>query len=214
MKLSAIILAAGTGSRMNLGYNKILHKINNETIIEKTVKTFLENEYINEIFIVVNENEKLLINKMFNNPKISIVVGGVERFNSVNNALFSIKNDFVLIHDGARCFITNDLINKIALATFKYDATCLGVISKDTIHICDADNNIVNTPNRDSIYLAQTPQGFKTSLIKEAYHNLLLHDDVLVTDDAMIVNKYTTTKVKMIPSEYSNIKITTQDDLQ
>lgn len=213
MKVSAIILAAGIGSRMKLGYNKMLYKIDTKTIIEKTVDTFLNNDKIDQIVLVVNPEEITTMQTMFNNERISIVSGGEERYLSVYNGLHHIFNDYVLIHDGARCYLSDELLNTIINATIVNDAVSLGVPSKDTVHICDNDGNVIDTLDRNHTYIAQTPQGFKLSLILQAYNELFKANDTTPTDDVMIVNKYTDTTIKMIDSSYNNIKITTLEDL-
>lgn len=216
MKTSAIILAAGQGKRMNLNYNKMLYKIDNETVLEKCLRPFLENNYIEEIIVVVSKDDKLQIEELLNNDNIKIVVGGKERYDSVYRGLQAVTTDYVLIHDGARCFITKELISKIVKATFEYKATCLAVKSKDTVHLIDKDYYLTNTLNREQAYLAQTPQGFKTTIIKEAYTKFYQDTRIVkyVTDDAMLVNELTHYNVKIIESDYSNIKITTPEDIK
>ncbi|MEG0283719.1 MAG: IspD/TarI family cytidylyltransferase [Erysipelotrichales bacterium] len=213
MKLDVIILAAGQGSRMNLGYNKMFHFIDDITIIEKSIRAFSSNNNINNIIITYNEGELDSIKEICDEYKPIYVEGGLERYLSVINALKYVESEYVLIHDGARCYINNEQINDISHASIKYGAACLGVLSKDTIHICDNDNNIIETTNRSNTYIAQTPQGFKTSLIKDAYQQVLKNNDSIITDDVMVFNKYSNNKVKMVLSDYNNIKVTTKDDL-
>ncbi|MDR3214884.1 MAG: 2-C-methyl-D-erythritol 4-phosphate cytidylyltransferase [Bacilli bacterium] len=214
MKYSAIILAAGQGKRMNLGFNKMFHIINHKTIIEHSVNTFNKINDINQLIIVVNENELTQMKTILKDYPVEFVLGGQERFQSVYNALEQVNNDYVLIHDGARCFVSIDLIERIINGFgSNEEALCLGVMSKDTIHYLDDNNYLSKTIDRRHLYLAQTPQGFKTKLLKEAYQNYFnSNTNMSITDDAMLVKEFTNTKVKIIESEYYNKKITTSDD--
>lgn len=210
---SLILLAAGSGKRMNLGYNKMLYEIDGIPIIRKCYDTFNNIDLIDDIIIVSSNEDINTYKKIFRDDKVSFVIGGKERYDSVRNGLEHVKNDYVLIHDGARCFINESLINKIIDNTLKYDCATLAVLSKDTIHI-EEDNFINTTINRSHAYLAQTPQGFRTDIIKDAHSKLLSNNNINVTDDAMIVNTFTDHKVRIVESEYSNIKITTIEDVE
>lgn len=210
---SLILLAAGSGKRMNLGYNKMLYEIDGIPIIRKCYDTFNNIDLIDDIIIVSSNEDINTYKKIFRDDKVSFVIGGKERYDSVRNGLEHVKNDYVLIHDGARCFINESLINKIIDNTLKYDCATLAVLSKDTIHI-EEDNFINTTINRSHAYLAQTPQGFRIDIIKDAHSKLLSNNTINVTDDAMIVNTFTDHKVRIVESEYSNIKITTIEDVE
>lgn len=210
---SLVLLAAGSGQRMNLGYNKMLYEIDNTPIIKKCYDVFKNNINISEIIIVSSKEDLNTYQDILKDENIKYVIGGSLRYESVKNGLEHVSNEYCLIHDGARCFITDDLINKIINATKEYDCCTLAVQSKDTLHY-EEDGFIKETLNRNHTYLAQTPQGFKTSIILEAHNNLLKDHNINVTDDAMLVNTYTNHKVKLVESSYANIKVTTIEDLK
>ncbi|WP_423363745.1 2-C-methyl-D-erythritol 4-phosphate cytidylyltransferase [Mycoplasma sp. P36-A1] len=212
--ISVIISAAGSGSRMKLGYNKMFYKIGDETIIEKTVNIFSKSKYIDNIIVVANADEITLMETILSNYNVTIVKGANERYASIYNGLKKAKSEYVLIHDGARCFITLDLIERIAKATIKYKAAFLGVLSKDTIHLIDKDNNVNTTLNRNCLVNAQTPQGFLTKDIKQCYQKMYDTNNYdNITDDVMVAVTYGNIKPKYIESEYYNIKVTTIEDL-
>lgn len=207
-----VILAAGKGSRAGLGYNKVLYQINNETILEKSIKIFSSLNNINNIIVVINQDDDKLITELLKNDKVKIVYGSTERYLSVSNGLNYVKSDYVLIHDAARCNVKKQYIEELMKIVTKDDAAFLGVKTKDTIHIIE-DNNIM-TPDRNNTYLAQTPQGFKSNLIKKAYQLLLNTNDTKVTDDVMVLKKYLNINSKVVLSSYDNIKYTTPEDFQ
>ena len=214
MKISLILLAAGLGSRMNLGYNKMFYKIGNETVIEKCLSCFKDNDFINEIIVVINKADEKPLKELLNDASLKYVYGGQERYDSVYNGLNQVSNEYVLIHDGARCFLDEQSLANIIEATLKYDSACLVVKAKDTIHLADNDLYLNTTLNRHNTYLAQTPQGFKTSLIKDVYHKFFADKSILtyLTDDAMLVNELSDTRVKLVAGSYANIKVTTIED--
>lgn len=214
----AIIVCSGVGKRMGANLPKQFIQIKNKPIVCYTIDKFENCEKIDEIIIVTNKdyiqffNESII--KKYNYKKIKYVVcGGKERLNSVYNGLNCVKdkNSIVLIHDGVRPFVENDDILNIIESTQKYDACILGVKAKDTIKICK-NGFIEQTPNRDDIYLAQTPQAFKFDLIKKAY-DYAINNNIFITDDASAI-ECIGHKVKIVEGSYKNIKITTSEDLK
>ncbi len=212
-----IIVCSGIGKRMNSSIPKQFIKIKEKPIICYTIDKFENCSNIDEIIVVVNEEyieffkENIIIK--YGYKKITkIVKGGKERLNSVYNGINVIdeKDSIILIHDGVRPFIKEKDIVNIIKKTIKYDACVLGVKVKDTIKVCE--NNIIkNTPNRDNIWIAQTPQAFKYNIIKKAY-DIAIKQNKLATDDASLVEELGY-NVIMIEGDYNNIKITTQEDL-
>ena len=218
MKNIAIIVCSGVGKRMGTNIPKQFLKVNNKPIICYTIDKFENCSQIDEIIIVTNKNYidyfKNDIVHNYNYKKIvKVVEGGKERLNSVYNGINSIedKNNIVLIHDGVRPFIEEKDIINIIENTKIYNACILGVKVKDTVKICK-DGFIENTPNREDIFLAQTPQSFKYELLKEAY-DYIINNNIFVTDDASVIESFGE-KVKIVEGSYNNIKITTPEDLK
>lgn len=121
--------------------------------------------------------------------------------------------DYVLIHDGARPFLSGGLIERMLGAVKKYGSCAAGVPSKDTVKIAAEDGTVLETPDRNRVWQVQTPQAFRYDLLKEAYDRLFLDENFSVTDDASVVERAGTCAVHMVMGSYSNIKITTPEDL-
>lgn len=217
-KINAIILSAGKGKRMNSDISKQYLEINDKPIIYYTLKTFEESN-VDEIIIVVGKGDveyvkKEIIDK-YNISKITnIVEGGEERYDSVINGLEDLNDeDLVLIHDGARPLIKIEEINRI-IEEVKTSGACIaGMPSKDTIKIVNKEGEVVSTPERKNVWQIQTPQAFDVEIIKLAYKKMREADDKTITDDAMVIEKYTDAKIKVIETSYENIKVTTPEDL-
>ncbi len=214
MNYSVVIPCAGMGKRMDLGYNKLLYKMDGQkTVIEKTVGIFTADESCVQIILVISpQDQKEFIDLFGSTEKVEWCLGGKERQDSVYQGLLRVKSDYVMIHDGARPYLTKDCIDRLLAALERYEACLLMVPAKDTIKIVDEDGFVRETPNRASLMHAQTPQAFKTEIIKEAYH-LAKKQQILGTDDASLVELLTDVKVKMVEGDYGNIKITTPEDL-
>ena len=207
-KFSVIITAGGTSSRYG-NKNKLLEKINNLTVIEETVNKFVNNDNINEIIIPVNESVIDEFKTLFCNTPVLIIKGGNTRQQSVYNALNHVNNPYVLIHDGARPLITADIINETIAATVKYNAVSVMTKTTDTIKEVDEDGRIIRTIDRSKLYNTQTPQGFKTELIKDAHSKLI---NGSYTDDCSMLEELGI-PVYIVNGSYTNIKITVKNDL-
>ncbi|WP_041138009.1 2-C-methyl-D-erythritol 4-phosphate cytidylyltransferase [Beduini massiliensis] len=214
MNYSVVIPCAGMGKRMGLGYNKLFYKMDGQkTVIEKTVEIFIEDDRCVQIILVISPKDQKEFEKLFSSSKkVEWCLGGKERQDSVYQGLLRVKSDDVMIHDGARPYLTKACINRLLLTLEQYTACLLMVPAKDTIKIVDEDGFVKETPNRASLMHAQTPQAFKTAIIKEAY-SLAKQQQVLGTDDASLVEMLTNVQVKMVEGDYGNIKITTPEDL-
>jgi len=212
-----VIVAAGTGSRMNMGINKQFIKLEGKEIIYYTIEKFYKNENIDDIVVVVKEEEAEFFRKeildKYNFKNIKLAYGGKERQDSVYNGLKSLDKEcnIVLVHDGARPFVSNKIINKSIEEAKENKAIVVGVPVKDTIKVIDNDKNIVDTPNRNILWAVQTPQTFDYNLLIKSYEDAF-KDGFYGTDDAMLVERIGY-KVKMVEGSYNNIKITTQEDL-
>lgn len=212
-----VIVAAGTGSRMKMGINKQFIKLEGKEIIAYTIEKFYNNSNIEDIVVVVKEDESEFFKKeildKYNFKNIKIAYGGKERQDSVYNGLKLLdkKCDVVLIHDGARPFVSDKIIDNCIEEVKEHKAIVVGVPVKDTIKIIDNDKNIVDTPNRSVLWAVQTPQTFDYNILIDAYKDAF-KSGFYGTDDAMLVERIGY-KVKMVEGSYNNIKITTKEDL-
>jgi 2-C-methyl-D-erythritol 4-phosphate cytidylyltransferase len=213
--LSAIILAAGQGKRLGTAVPKPLVKIGSRPAIIYSLNTLNKHPGIDEIIVVAsarNQSQIVKAIKSYSFKKIkSFVLGGRRRQDSVYNGLKKINpdSDWVLIHDSARPFIDTQSITKVILAAKKTGAAILAVRSKATMKLCQQDNMVVGTLDRDKLWEVQTPQIFKKELVLAAYKKF---SKTNVTDDASLVEKLGK-PVKIVPGRYENIKITTAEDL-
>lgn len=212
MEYSAIILAAGSGIRSGLEFNKILYEINGKKIIDYSLDFFQDDVTCNQIILVASLSEIDSFSHMFQNKKIKVVVGGETRQESVRLALDHVENDFVLVHDGARPFLQKSGVDKILLALEENESVTLGVKAKDTIQEIEG-NRIVRTLDRNRLILTQTPQGFVTNKLIRA-HNLALKHDFVGTDDTVLLDEFLKIKALFIEGDYRNIKFTTIDDIE
>ena len=215
---SVVIVSAGRGSRMKSDINKQFLKIGGKEVIAHTVERFYNNKNIGEIIIVVREDEKEffqenIINK-YGYKNLKIAFGGKERQDSVYNGLQEVDKNcsIVLIHDGARPFVTNEIIEQSIECAQKYNCAIVGIPVKDTIKIVNENNDVCNTPNRNTLWSIQTPQVFDYSLIMKA-HEKAKNDKYYGTDDSMLM-EYLGYNVKVVEGSYDNIKITTPEDLK
>ncbi|MCM0650355.1 2-C-methyl-D-erythritol 4-phosphate cytidylyltransferase [Clostridium swellfunianum] len=216
-KVCAVIVAAGRGTRMRADINKQFLNIKDKPILYYTLKAFENSSSIDEIILVTAKTEieycKAEIVDKYKISKISAIVeGGKERQHSVYNGLNACTDcDVVLIHDGARPFVDDRIIEEgIKLANEHGACTC-GVAPKDTIKI-KAENGFSSTTlTRESLFIVQTPQCFKYQLILES-HKEAFKDNIKVTDDTSIA-EYCGHKVFLYEGSYNNIKITTPEDL-
>lgn len=218
MKISAIIVAAGKGKRMGEGYNKQYILLVGKPIVAHTIEVFENVGSIDEIVLVVGKGEidlarKDIIHKYNFKKVVKIIEGGTERQDSVYNGLkaIDVNCNIVLIHDGARPFITGNIIEKSIKAAKDAGACVVAVRVKDTIKVVNKNMEVDYTPDRDILWAVQTPQAFEHKLLLEAYKKLRA-DNIKVTDDAMLVEKLGHI-VKIIEGSYENIKITTPEDL-
>lgn len=216
--ISAIILAGGKGKRMGAPVSKQFIEIKGKPIIYYTIKKFSENKKIDNIVVVLSKDEvgyfKENILEKYNLKVDNIVIGGTERQDSVYNGLKSLEDtntDIVLIHDGARPFISDRIIDDVIKFAQVYGACAPGVMPKDTIKIKNESNFSVSTPDRGSLVAIQTPQVFKFNEILECHEKIKINN-IVVTDDTMVAEKFGYS-VYLYDGEYTNIKVTTPEDL-
>lgn len=213
MKYSVVMPCAGVGSRMNLGYNKLLLKMKNgKTVLENTMSIFLEDERLEEMILCVGKNDMEFIQSLVHDQRVSCVLGGATRQDSVYQGLLNVHTDYVLIHDGARPFLKKERIDDL-LSCLKTKKACLLMVpTKDTIKVVE-DGVIKETPKRETLYNAQTPQAFHTTSILEAFKKAY-ETSFVGTDDASVMEACGSEKVYMILGDYDNIKITTPEDIK
>ena len=221
-KITAIVLAAGSGSRMKSKTKKHFMEIKGKPVIWYSLFEF-EKSRVDEIILVTGKEDidycKKEIVEKYNLKKIkNVVAGGSERYESVYNGLKEVTGNIVLIHDGARPLINNEIIERSIEGTIKSDACVVGVPVKDTIKRANKEGYIIDTPNRSELWITQTPQSFKTDLVKMAYKKMKEelekgNTTLNITDDAMVVEEFTTNQVRFVQGDYKNIKVTTPEDI-
>lgn len=211
MKYSLILLCAGSGKRTGLKYNKIFYKINGKTVYEMNISHFIDDKRCQQIVIVTKESEIDDIKKLIQDPKIEYIYGGAERQDSVYEGLRLVKEKYVFIHDGARPYVSQKCIDDLVACLNDYSAGLLLVPCKDTIKEVTG-GIVVKTLKREDLMQAQTPQVFETVLIKIAYQKAK-EEGYSATDDSQLFERYIDKPIKAVLGEYSNIKITTQEDL-
>ncbi|PTK00132.1 2-C-methyl-D-erythritol 4-phosphate cytidylyltransferase [Mammaliicoccus sciuri] len=213
MGFTTIIPAAGQGKRMGTEINKLFLEINGETIIRQTVAVFQEIDSCEQIFIAAHPDEVELMEEHLKDfSKVAgIIPGGQERQHSINEVLkVLIDTEVVMVHDGARPFITQEKIDQLYQDALTKDAVILAVQAKDTIK--QVINGVVeHTYDRSTMWQVQTPQAFKRDIILKAYEQAEAQN-YLGTDDASLVER-AGCKVHISNGDYDNIKITTHEDL-
>lgn len=213
-KVTAIILAAGNSVRYGQNRNKNLEVVHNQTILEYSLNEFNRNKRIDNIIIATKKSDLEDINKIIYKTRtskpIKTVIGGKTRQESVYNSINSTDSNIVIIHDAARPMIKQEYIDKCIDEMDNFKGVTIGVQSKDTIKIASSDGIIEQTTNRANTWVIQTPQCFDRLSLLEAHDKF--KNDPDITDDCMILER-NNEKVKIISGDYSNIKLTTFDDL-
>jgi 2-C-methyl-D-erythritol 4-phosphate cytidylyltransferase len=215
MKVTAVIPAAGAGKRMNT--KKQFLEINGRPLLSITVSVFEECQSIDDIIVVAARDDIEAVKEMLKDLRKvrDIVEGGPERQDSVYNGLKDISkesdDDLAVIHDGARPLVTKEIISKAVTEAKVSKAVVVGVPAKDTIKTVTPDNMTLETLDRGSLWLVQTPQVFQLSVIKQAYERAQ-KINYRATDDSKLVERMGI-PVKMIMGSYDNIKITTIEDV-
>lgn len=213
-RVIAIIVAAGRGKRLGSSLPKQFLKVRGRTILEMSVEAFEQNKYVDEIFVAANADYCELTEKLcrgFSKLK-KIVAGGAERQDSVRAALDCLRgeNGIVLVHDAARPFVSEAVINAVIEGTADFDAAIPTVPAKDTIRQVDGTGS--RTLQRETLACVQTPQGFRISLLKHAFEKAQA-EGFLGTDDASLVERMGI-NISMVQGEDGNRKITTREDLE
>lgn len=212
MKRYAVIVAAGTGSRMNSGLPKQFLLLNGKPVLYYSLLRFNQNDPATHIILVLAKEEVERWGRLCDEHQITIphqiVIGGKTRTESVQNGLKAVsENGLVAIHDGARPLVSNEIIEKCYESAFQYGSGVVSVKPKDSIRqIVRAENHALD---RDTFRLIHTPQTFKSDIIKYAFKKF---GKEASTDDATIVEK-AGFRIFLVEGSYVNFKITTPEDL-
>lgn len=228
---TAIALAGGQGRRMGTDIQKQYLDISGKPLLYYSLHVFEESEIIDDVVLVVGEGQeeyvrKEIIDRYGFEKVVHIVEGGKERYDSVWAGLQVVQvlqnshvdtaeqeENYVFIHDSARPFVTEAILERSYSKVRECRACVVGMPSKDTVKLVDEHAFAKETPDRNYVWIIQTPQVFETSLIFEAYSRLMREKCIQVTDDAMVVEQMMGLPVKMVEGSYENIKITTPEDL-
>jgi len=226
-KSVAIVLAAGQGKRMNSNIQKQYLLLKDKPVLYYSLKIF-EESFIDEIILVVGKGEidycQTEIVKKYGFCKVThIVEGGRERYHSVMKGIEAASAcgcSILFIHDGARPFLTQDILKRAYDEVRIFGAAVVAMPVKDTIKIADHEDFAVETPDRKTVWLIQTPQVFEYKIIRDAYFELIaaekkvIADHISITDDAMVLEMFGEHRIKLVEGSYENIKITTPEDLK
>ena len=217
---TAIVLAAGQGKRMHSKVQKQFLEIQGYPVLYYSLRCFQESPLIQDIILVTGEESisycKEEIVQKYGFTKVSAVIpGGKERYDSVYAGLCECRDcEYVLIHDGARPFVTEEILKRGLQKVKETGACVIGMPSKDTVKLSDEEGYVKETPNRKCVWTIQTPQIFSYSLIREAHDSIRQKDMSKITDDAMVVETMCAHPVKLVQGSYENMKLTTPEDLK
>ncbi len=232
-RCTAIVLAAGNGKRMQSSVAKQFMTVAGKPLIWYSLQAVEQSEVIDDCILVTGAEDipyvqKEIVEKYGFSKVDTVVAGGSERYESVANAMQALAgkdrsvpnvDGYVFVHDGARPFLTEEILRSTYEAVKEYRACVAAVPSKDTVKIADAEGFAAATPDRRNIWNIQTPQVFETELAVEAYGKLMQElprleaEGIAVTDDAMVVELFTDVRVKLAEGSYRNMKVTTPEDI-
>lgn len=217
MKVYAVIVAAGMGTRMGSQTTKQLMKLSGYPVLYHTLRAFEETECVDGMVVVVREDEKqfikeAIIEQYCIEKVIGIVTGGATRTESVYQGIAYIQGEaLVLVHDGARPLVTGEEIQRVINALKEHDGAVLGIPSKDTIKTVDEQGRIINTLDRSALWQVQTPQGFRKEILLKGYE--AIKTNTTIYDDASLLEGIDGVDVVMVEGYSTNIKITTPEDM-
>lgn len=218
-KCTAIVLAAGQGKRMKSRIQKQFLEIGGFPVVYYSLRAFQQSSLIEKIILVTSEDaisfcEKEIVEKYAFTKVEKVIAGGKERYDSVYAGLLSCAgSDYVFIHDGARPFLTEDILMRGMEGVRKTGACVIGMPSKDTVKLADPDGYVSGTPERSGVWTIQTPQIFQYDLILAAHESIRKKDMSGVTDDSMVIERETENRVILAKGSYYNMKITTPEDI-
>lgn len=218
--VKAIVLAAGQGRRMESKVPKQYLQLGGREVLYYSLRAFEESQ-VDEIILVTGEDEipwcrEHIVRKYGFSKVKQIIPGGEERYDSVYAGLLAAAPcDYVLIHDGARPFVTGAIIERVLSGAAEYGSCTAGMPVKDTIKVVDEAGMAEDTPDRKSLWAIQTPQGFSYPVIFEAHERFREGSyRVPVTDDTMLAEMFLRKRTKLMEGSYKNIKVTTPEDME
>ena len=218
--VKAIVLAAGQGRRMESRVPKQYLQLGGHEVLYYSLRAFEESP-VDEIVLVTGEDEipwcrEHIVGKYGFSKVKQIIPGGEERYDSVNAGfLAAAPCDYVLIHDGARPFVTGAIIERVLAGAAEYGSCTAGMPVKDTIKGVDEAGMAEDTPDRKSLWAIQTPQGFSYPVILKAHERFREGSyRVPVTDDTMLAEMFLRKRTKLVEGSYKNIKVTTPEDME
>ena len=208
----AVIMAAGTGSRMKAGKNKVFLPLCGKPMLLHTVEAFEKSRSVDGIIVVTGAEDIKECKELLSGCSkiISVIAGGSTRQESSFIGVSAAETDFVLIHDGARALITSEEIDDVAAAVKQTGSGAIGVPCVDTMKVCQ-DGRIVSTVDRDSLFKVYTPQGFRRERLLEL-HLKARECGVCVTDDCSLF-EWAGESVTPVAGNPLNIKLTTPEDV-
>lgn len=225
-KVVCIMLAGGKGKRMGAEVSKQYLMLEDRPVLFHSLKAF--EPYVDEMIIVAAKGEEEYcrheIVEKYGIKKISnIVIGGAERYLSVYEGLKSVaagngdsestEKTYVLIHDGARPFVSGEVVQKIIKKVKECNACITAVPSKDTVKLGDENGIVTDTPDRRKVWIVQTPQAFEFESIFDAYRKAIDSGRDDITDDSMVMEAFGKCCIHFVMGDYDNIKLTTPDDM-
>ena len=212
-KVTAILLVAGNSTRYGQNRNKNFEKLNDKAVLLYSLRVFDENEWVDDILIAAKQEELQIVKTLVENDKptkkVDLIVGGNSRKESVYYALKGTNSEIVMIHDGARPMIKQEYVTKCLENMKDFKGVSVGVKSKDTIKITNEEGIVRQTTKRSDTWLVQTPQCFDREILLKMHETYEKED---VTDDCMLLEKGNY-PIKMLEGDYTNLKITTFEDL-
>lgn len=213
--ITAIFPTAGQSRRMKSAVNKNFLELDGIPILIRTLQTFSQSS-VDNFIIVTAKAEIEFVKEMLSKYELKpykVVIGGSERQYSIANALKIVDDDckIILVHDSARPLIKVETIEAVIKSAQEYGGAIAAVPVKDTIKVVNVEGFVIDTPPRKDLISVQTPQGFKREILLKAYEQAL-KDNFLGTDDSSLVERLGY-KVKLVQSDYANIKITTPEDI-
>ncbi|MDO4621726.1 MAG: 2-C-methyl-D-erythritol 4-phosphate cytidylyltransferase [Eubacteriales bacterium] len=218
-RCTAIVVAAGSGTRMGGKVKKQFLEVNGKPILAHTLLAFAASPIITDMIVVTGADlleyvQKEIVDAFGIRKVTKIVPGGSERYESVYRGLLEAEgSDYVFIQDGVRPFVDDAMLQRGFEMARESGCAIAGVPSKDTVKIVDENGVVKDTPPRSGVWSVQTPQIFRYELIREAYDKLQSADRTGITDDAMVMERMGRIPVRMFMGDYTNIKITTPEDL-